>query len=72
MTTNRIMSQRSLHCEQCEQDILLEETMFGYLIVHCPNCTGDCLVYDCYLVRNCLSKAEQALVRHPVDTGQEP
>ena len=66
----KIESRRTIFCEVCKQDIKVEETEEGTLIVHCPNCSGECMICDCHLVKTCFTDAEKIMVRHP-SNGKE-
>lgn len=60
-----IKGHQIIFCEVCKKDIEVEETEDGTLIVHCPSCTGECMVCDCHLVKTCFTDAEKIMVRHP-------
>lgn len=61
---------RIIFCNECFQDIPIEELDDGTVIVHCPKCVGECIICDCHLVKECFPDVPKVKVRHP-DDGQE-
>ena len=61
---------KTIFCEECGKDIQIERTPEGVLVVLCPNCSGECMVCDCHLVKTCFSDEEKLLVRHPDKNGR--
>lgn len=59
----------TIYCDECEQDIPVEELQNGSVIVHCPRCIGECLSCECYLVAACFPNRPRVTVIHPDESS---
>lgn len=62
---------KTIFCEDCQEDIPIEELEDGTVIVHCPKCIGECMLCQCHLVNECFPDTPKVKLRHP-DDGQMP
>lgn len=55
---------KTVYCDECKKDIPVETLEDGTVIIHCPKCTGECVVCDCTLAVKCFSDVKNVKVLH--------
>lgn len=59
------LKMEKIYCEECGKDIPVEVIDDGTFLVYCPKCTGECVICDCHLVRECLSDGSKVEFHDP-------
>lgn len=62
---------RNIYCDECNHEIPVEELEDGTILIHCPKCTGECLVCDCHLVSKCFSDSDKVKLIHKDEKTEE-
>jgi hypothetical protein len=70
MTENGENRRTSQYCEACKEYVPIEWLPGGTVLIHCPRCTGECLVCNCHLAEKCFSEGLRVKLLRP-DTDNQ-
>lgn len=59
-----VVTYTKIFCEECKEDVPVEEYSDGTIHIHCRHCTGECSLCDCHLLISCFQDSAKVLLFH--------